>query len=53
MPLLCRGRQVEAFWVVMPCSVVVGYQCSGIPCCLNLQGEVIGGLSPSHFMNDG
>jgi len=30
--------QVEVFWVVTPCSVVVGYQCFRGPCCL--QGEV-------------
>jgi hypothetical protein len=32
--------QVEVFWVVMLCSVVVGYQRFGRPCCLHLQGEV-------------
>jgi len=32
--------QVELFWVVMRCSIVVGYQCFGGPCCLHLQGEV-------------
>jgi hypothetical protein len=31
--------QLEAFWVVMPCNVVVGYQRLGGPCCLHLQGE--------------
>jgi hypothetical protein len=31
--------QVEVFWVVTPCSVVVGYQRFGVPCCLHLQGE--------------
>jgi hypothetical protein len=31
--------QVEVFWVVMPCSVVVGYQRFGGQCCLYLQGE--------------
>jgi hypothetical protein len=30
--------QVEVFWVVMPCSVVAGYQRFGGPCCLHLQG---------------
>jgi hypothetical protein len=34
--------QVEVFWVVMQCSVVVGYQCLGGACCLHLQGEVTG-----------
>jgi hypothetical protein len=32
--------QDVVFWVVMPCSDVVGYQCFGGPCCLHLQGEV-------------
>jgi len=27
------------FWVVTPCSDVVGYQCFGRPCCLHLQGH--------------
>jgi len=31
--------QVEGFWVVMPCSVVVGYQHFGGPYCFHLQGE--------------
>jgi hypothetical protein len=30
--------QVEVFWDVMPCSVVVGYQHFGGPYCLHLQG---------------
>jgi hypothetical protein len=29
--------QVEIVWVVMPCSVVVGYHCFRGPCCLHLQ----------------
>jgi len=29
--------QVEVFWVVMPCSVVVGHRRFGGPCCLHLQ----------------
>jgi len=36
--------QVEVFWVVTPCSVVVGYQRFGEPCCLHLHGEVFKGL---------
>jgi hypothetical protein len=28
------------FWVVTPCSDVVGYLRFGGPCCLHLQGEV-------------
>jgi hypothetical protein len=31
--------QVDVFWVVPPCSVVVGGQRFGGPCCLHLQGE--------------
>jgi hypothetical protein len=31
--------QVEVFWVVRPCSDMVGYQCFGGPCCLYLLGE--------------
>jgi hypothetical protein len=30
--------QVEVFWVVMPCSDVVGYQRFIDPCCLHLLG---------------
>jgi hypothetical protein len=30
---------VEVFWVVTPCSVVVGYQRFGGPSCLHLQGN--------------
>jgi hypothetical protein len=32
--------QVEVFWVVTPCSAVVGYQFFGGPCCLHIQCEV-------------
>jgi hypothetical protein len=31
--------QVMIFWVVTPCSDVVGCQRFGGPCCLHLQGE--------------
>jgi len=31
---------VGVFWVMTQCSVVVGYQRFGGPCCLHLQGEV-------------
>jgi len=34
--------QVKVFWVVTPCSVIVGYQHFRSPCCLHLQGEVAG-----------
>jgi hypothetical protein len=34
--------KVEVFWVVMPCSVMVGYQHFRGPCCLHVQGEVAG-----------
>jgi hypothetical protein len=33
--------QVDVFWVVTSCGVVVGYQRFGGPCCLHLQGDVI------------
>jgi hypothetical protein len=29
----------KAFWVVMLCGVVVGYQCFRGPCCLHLHPE--------------
>jgi hypothetical protein len=32
--------QVEVFWVVTLCNIVVGYQRVRGPCCLHLQGEV-------------
>jgi hypothetical protein len=32
--------EVEVCWVVTPCSVVVGYQCFGEPCCLHLHWVV-------------
>jgi len=31
--------QIEVFWVVTPCSDVVGYQRFRDPYCLHLQGE--------------
>jgi hypothetical protein len=31
--------QVEVFWVMTPCSVVVGYRRFGGPRCLHLRGE--------------
>jgi hypothetical protein len=34
--LLCQ-IQIEVFWVVMPRSVVIGYERSGGPCCFHLQ----------------
>jgi hypothetical protein len=34
--------QVMVFWVVMLCTVTVGYQHFRGPCCLHLQGEVHG-----------
>jgi hypothetical protein len=33
---------VEVFCVMTPCSVVVGYQRFGGPCCHHLQGKVVG-----------
>jgi hypothetical protein len=32
--------QIEVFWIVTPCSVVVGYQRLGGPYCHNLEGEL-------------
>jgi hypothetical protein len=34
-----KGTQVEVFWVMTLCSVVVGGQISGKPCCLHLQSH--------------
>jgi len=34
--------QAKIFWVVTPCSIVVGYQCFGGLFCLHLKGEVNG-----------
>jgi len=31
--------QVEVFWVVTLCNVMVGYQCFRDPCCLHVQGH--------------
>jgi hypothetical protein len=31
--------QIEFFWVLTPCNVVLGYQRFGEPCCLHLQDE--------------
>jgi hypothetical protein len=31
--------QVEVFWIMTPCNVVVGYQRFGGPWCLHLQSE--------------
>jgi len=33
--------QLDVFWVVTPCSVVVGYQHLTGPCCIHLQDEVL------------
>jgi hypothetical protein len=33
--------QVVVFWLMTQCSVVVGYQRFGGPCCLHLQGECV------------
>jgi len=32
--------QVQVFWAVTPCSVVLGYQHFGGPCCLRLHEEL-------------
>jgi hypothetical protein len=34
--------QVEVLWVVIPCSIAVGYHCFGGPSYLHLHGEVNG-----------
>jgi hypothetical protein len=39
LALLFVGK-VAVFWVVTPCSDVVGYQRFGGPCCLHVQSEV-------------
>jgi len=36
--------QVEIFWAVTLCSVVVRYQHFGGPCCLHFQGEDEGSM---------
>jgi len=40
--------QDQVFWVVTPCSAVVGYQCFGGPGYLHLQGEDEGILPQSY-----
>jgi hypothetical protein len=42
--------QVEVFWVLTPCSVAVGYEGIGGPCCLHLQGEASGTSIQIHVM---
>jgi len=45
--------QVEDFWVMTPCSVVVGDQRFRGPCCLQLQGSMDFwnvGILPQHYM---
>jgi hypothetical protein len=39
LPKKC-GLQIEVFWVVALCRVVVGYQRFGGPHCLHLRGKV-------------
>jgi hypothetical protein len=36
----CIRFQIELFWIVMPCDVVVGYQLVRGPCCQRLKTEV-------------
>jgi hypothetical protein len=40
--------QAEVFWVLMPCSVAIGYKHFGGPCCFHLQGEVTSLLQNLH-----
>jgi len=42
--------QVKVFWVVTPCSVVVGNRFRG-PCCLQLQGVLTQKTSPWKPLN--
>jgi hypothetical protein len=44
--------EVEVFWVVTPCIVVVGYQRFGSPCCLHFQGEMAELWILSYFATD-
>jgi hypothetical protein len=44
---------VSIFWVVTSCSVVVGYQRLGGPCCLHLQGFSKWDQIQIHFITDG
>jgi hypothetical protein len=41
--------QVEVFWVVLLCSVMVGCQQLGGSCCLHLQGEVNIDILPPYY----
>jgi hypothetical protein len=34
--------QVVVFWVLTPCTDVVGYQCFGGPHCFHIPGEITG-----------
>jgi hypothetical protein len=34
--------RVEVFWVVTPCSGIIGYQCFRGPCYLHLHGGLLG-----------
>jgi hypothetical protein len=38
--------EVEVFWVVTSCSVVVAYRRFGEPCCFHLQGDDGGSILP-------
>jgi hypothetical protein len=38
---ILTGFQIEAFWVVTPCGVMVGYQRFGGQCCLHLQANML------------
>jgi len=41
--------QVKVFWVVMLCSIAIGYHCFGEPQCLHLHPED-GGILSQHCM---
>jgi hypothetical protein len=40
--------EVEVFWFVTPCTVAVGYQRFGGPCCLHLYSEDGGSMDHLH-----
>jgi hypothetical protein len=49
-------NQIKVFWVVIPCSVAIGYQCFREPCYLHFHPEVRGikvlynsGTLPQHY----
>jgi hypothetical protein len=43
----------QVFWIMTPCSVVVGYQRFGGPCCLHLQGKLYKSSHPISSRGNG